>query len=115
VRLYISDDAAALACGADRMAARAEALGAEVVRTSSWGLHWLEPLVEIETGDGRIGYGPVAAAEMDALLAGALEHKRIGDVAAHPFVARQTRLTFARAGRTRPLSLDDYAATGGWA
>ncbi|MEJ2408182.1 MAG: NADH-ubiquinone oxidoreductase-F iron-sulfur binding region domain-containing protein [Novosphingobium sp.] len=33
----------------------------------------------------------------------------------HPFIARQQRLTFARAGRTRPLSLEDYAATGGWA
>jgi formate dehydrogenase iron-sulfur subunit len=29
-------------------------------------------------------------------------------------MARQQRLTFARAGKTRPLSLADYAATGGW-
>ena len=36
-------------------------------------------------------------------------------IADHPFLARQQRLTFARAGKTRPLSLDDYAATGGWA
>ncbi|MBA2918876.1 formate dehydrogenase [Sphingomonas sp. MAH-20] len=115
MRLFVSDDAAAVACGADAVAARADALGAEVVRTSSWGLHWLEPLVEIETDDGRIGYGPVAAADVDALLAGELEQRRIGDIASHPFIRRQTRLTFARAGRTRPLSLDDYAATGGWA
>ncbi|HEU4968947.1 NADH-ubiquinone oxidoreductase-F iron-sulfur binding region domain-containing protein [Sphingomonas sp.] len=114
MRLYISDDAAALACGAGRVAARAEALGVELFRTSSWGLHWLEPLVEIESGGARIGYGRVAPGEVAALLDGALEHKRIGDVASHPFIARQTRLTFARAGRTRPLSLDDYAATGGW-
>nr|WP_198159869.1 NADH-ubiquinone oxidoreductase-F iron-sulfur binding region domain-containing protein [Sphingomonas horti] len=113
--MFVSDDAAAVACGADAVAARADALGAEVVRTSSWGLHWLEPLVEIETDDGRIGYGPVAAADVDALLAGELEQRRIGDIASHPFIRRQTRLTFARAGRTRPLSLDDYAATGGWA
>jgi formate dehydrogenase iron-sulfur subunit len=39
----------------------------------------------------------------------------IGPIADHPFIARQTRLTFARAGLTRPLSLEDYAATGGWA
>ena len=39
----------------------------------------------------------------------------IGGIADHPFIARQQRLTFARAGRTRPLSLEDYAATGGWA
>jgi formate dehydrogenase iron-sulfur subunit len=115
MRLFVSDDAAAVACGADRVAARAEVLGVEVVRTSSWGLHWLEPLVEIEAPEGRIGFGPVAASEVDALLAGQLEHKCIGDIASHPFLAAQTRLTFARAGKTRPLSLDDYAATGGWA
>jgi formate dehydrogenase iron-sulfur subunit len=31
-----------------------------------------------------------------------------------PFLARQQRLIFARAGRTEPLSLDAYAAHGGW-
>jgi formate dehydrogenase iron-sulfur subunit len=112
--LLVSDDAAATACGGDAVAARATALGHEVWRISSWGMHWLEPLVEIETGAGRVGYGPVDASELDALLAGELEHKRIGEIAEHPFMARQQRLTFARAGRTRPLSLDDYAATGGW-
>jgi formate dehydrogenase iron-sulfur subunit len=115
MRLFIADEAAAIACGADAVAAKAQALGHEVVRLSGWGLHWLEPLVEIETAAGRIGYGPVRPSEVEALLAGALEDKRIGPVADHPFVARQQRLTFARAGRTRPLSLDDYAATGGWA
>jgi formate dehydrogenase iron-sulfur subunit len=115
VRLFVADDAAAIACGADAVAARAEALGHEIVRTSSWGMHWLEPLVEVETEQGRIGYGPVLPGEVEALVSGGLEDKRIGAVAAHPFITRQQRLTFARAGRTRPLSLDDYAATGGWA
>jgi formate dehydrogenase iron-sulfur subunit len=31
-----------------------------------------------------------------------------------PFLAQQQRLTFARMGITRPLSLEDYAAHGGW-
>src|SRR3546814_3556013 len=31
-----------------------------------------------------------------------------GKVQDHPFIASQTRLTFARAGKTRPLSLEDY-------
>ena len=30
-----------------------------------------------------------------------------------PFLARQTRLTFARCGVIDPLSLDDYRAHGG--
>jgi formate dehydrogenase iron-sulfur subunit len=38
----------------------------------------------------------------------------LGRIEDHPFIANQTRLTFARAGKTRPLSLDDYYATEGW-
>ncbi len=141
----ISDDALALACGADAVAAEFTAAGCTVERTSSWGMQWLEPLVEI---DG-IGWGPVTVADVAGILpslgrgtsaaggggspqaqrpAGSPHHHPadgpppragedlcIGPIADHPFVARQQRLTFARAGRTRPLSLNDYAATGGWA
>ena len=106
----ISDDALALACGADAVAAEFARLGCTVERVSSRGMHWLEPLVEI---DG-IGWGPVGVGDVAAILAGDSE-KGIGPIADHPFLASQQRLTFARAGRTRPLSLDDYAATGGWA
>ncbi|NML05713.1 NADH-ubiquinone oxidoreductase-F iron-sulfur binding region domain-containing protein [Sphingomonas sp. G-3-2-10] len=107
----ISDDALAIACGAERVARRFAELGCEVIRTSSWGMHWLEPLVEI---DG-IGFGPVTPADAEAILAGKADALSIGRIADHPFIASQTRLTFARAGITRPLSLEDYAETGGWA
>ncbi|CAN5535996.1 NADH-quinone oxidoreductase subunit NuoF [soil metagenome] len=108
--IRISDDALAIACGADRVAQRFAELGHDVVRTSSWGMHWLEPLIEIE---GK-GYGPVTQSDVQAILDGAADHLAIGTVSEHPFIAAQTRLTFARAGLTRPLSLDDYYATGGW-
>jgi len=110
MKVRISDDALALACGADNVAAAFTKAGAEVGRTSSWGMHWLEPLVEI---DG-IGYGPVAANDVQTILDGVADKLCIGQIADHPFIARQQRLTFARAGRTVPLSLEDYAATGGW-
>ncbi len=110
MKVRISDDALALACGADAVAAAFEKAGAEVERTSSWGMHWLEPLVEI---DG-IGYGPVGVADVQPILDGVADTLSIGVIAEHPFIARQQRLTFARAGKTRALSLDDYAATGGW-
>ena len=106
----ISDDALALACGADGVAAAFAAAGCTVERVSSWGMHWLEPLVEI---DG-MGWGLVVVADVAAILSGT-SGRAIGLIAAHPFIAHQQRLTFARAGQTRPLSLDDYAATGGWA
>jgi formate dehydrogenase iron-sulfur subunit len=106
----ISDDALARALGADALAAAFVAKGHEVHRTSSWGMHWLEPLVEI---DG-IGFGPATLADVDAIIDGT-STKSIGEIVEHQFIARQQRLTFARAGRTRPTSLEDYEATGGWA
>jgi len=106
----ISDDAAALACGADAVAAAFSSAGCTVERVSTWGMHWLEPLAEI---DG-IGFGPLEPADVAAVLGGS-SPKAIGQIEQHPFLARQQRFTFARAGRTRPLSLEDYAATGGWA
>ncbi|MEY2942703.1 MAG: hypothetical protein RLY97_717, partial [Pseudomonadota bacterium] len=142
--IRISDDALALACGADDVAAAFVAAGCDVERVSSWGMHWLEPLVEV---DG-VGFGPVGVADVAAILSslcgvesgpvhltlgggidpspkgeggtrGGLSAKGVGGmcigrIADHPFIARQQRLSFARAGKTRPLSLDDYTASGGW-
>jgi formate dehydrogenase iron-sulfur subunit len=108
VKARISDDAVAIACGADAVAAAFEKAGVEVERVSSWGMHWLEPLVEM---DG-VGYGPVSPDQIAAILSGSAPS--IGRIADHPFITRQTRLTFARAGKTRPTSLDDYYATAGW-
>ncbi|MEZ5687601.1 MAG: NADH-ubiquinone oxidoreductase-F iron-sulfur binding region domain-containing protein [Caenibius sp.] len=110
VTVRISDDALALACGADAVAEAFRKAGCAVERTSSWGMHWLEPLVEIN-GDG---FGLVMPGDVPAILAGA-SPKAIGPIARHPFIAGQQRLTFARAGKTRPLDLADYANTGGWA
>ncbi len=104
----ISDDAVALACGADAVAAAFVAAGAEVERVSSWGMHWLEPLVEVN----GVGYGNAEPADVTAILNGSAAN--IGHIEDHPFIAAQTRLTFMRAGKTRPLSLEDYQATGGW-
>ena len=104
----ISNDAVALACGADAVAAAFAAAGVDVERVSSWGMHWMEPLVDI---DG-VGYGQVSADQVPSILKGDAES--IGRIEDHPFIAKQNRLTFARAGKTRPTSLDDYYASGGW-
>ncbi len=124
-RIFIPKDVAALAIGADKVAkkiaeiAAARRLDVTVVRTGSRGMFFLEPLVEVETAAGRIGYGPVAPADVPALfdadfLNGGAHSLRIGRPEDHPYLARQTRLTFARCGITDPLSLVDYAELGGW-
>ncbi|MGE0774375.1 MAG: NADH-ubiquinone oxidoreductase-F iron-sulfur binding region domain-containing protein [Sphingomonadaceae bacterium] len=112
-RVFISGDMASVALGADAVVDAFAAVGCEVVRTGSRGLFSIEPLVEVETETGRIGYGPVSPGDVAAVLDGT-HPARLGDVAALPFFAKQQRFTFARCGLTDPLSLDDYAAHGGW-
>ena len=112
-RVFVSADMASVALGADEVAAVLAKAGAKVTRTGTWGLFAIEPLVEVETPSGRIGYGPVTAAEARRVLAG--DHpNRLGPIDALPFFARQQRLTFARCGVIDPLSLADYEAHGGW-
>jgi formate dehydrogenase iron-sulfur subunit len=125
LRIYVPGDAVAVACGADELASAIAALAAtrkqavEIVRNGSRGMHWLEPMLEVATDKGRIAYGPVELADVegvfDAMLAGGGEHKlRIGIPEDHPFMKKQTRLTFARCGIVDPRSLEDYQAHDGY-
>lgn len=126
LRIFVPIDSSALSLGADRVAkaivAEAARRGVEItlVRNGSRGMFWLEPLVEVETAHGRMAYGPVQPGDIvDLFDHGFLEGKphRLGHgLTEHiPFLAGQERLTFARVGITDPLSLEDYAAQGGWA
>ena len=112
-RAFVSRDMASVALGADDVAGALAALGIEVVRTGSRGLFRIEPLVELETPEGRIGFGPVAPEEVASIIDGT-HPNRLGDVSALPFFARQQRLTFARCGVIDPLDPDAYAEHGGW-
>ena len=123
-RIFVPRDASARSVGADAVAgaiaAEAAARGAAVtvVRNGSRGMAWLEPLVEVETPAGRMGYGPVTAADVPALfqaglLTGGPHPLAIGLVEAHPWMARQERLCFARVGVTDPVCGAQYEAHGG--
>ena len=123
--VFVPCDSAALAAGADEVVdaihkeAAARGLAIDVQRNSSRGMFWLEPLVEVVTPQGRIGYGPVAFEDVPSLFAadflnGGQHPLSLGITDQIPYLAKQQRLTFARMGITRPLSLDDYAAHGGW-
>jgi formate dehydrogenase iron-sulfur subunit len=124
VSIYIPRDSGSLALGAEKVAKAIEqeiairALDAKIVRNGSRGLYWLEPMVEVETPAGRVAYGPVSAKDVSSLfdaglVSGGQHPLSLGDPEQIPFLARQTRLTFARCGITDPLSLDDYRAHGG--
>ena len=119
MKIYVPGDSAAKAVGADAVAAAltAEAkqrgLDVQIIRNGSRGMIWLEPLVEVDRGKGRVGYGTVSTADVPALLDGTLAD--LGPVEDIPFFARQTRLTFARCGVIDPLSVSDFEAHGGLA
>ena len=126
VKVFVPRDSAALAVGADDVAAALTAecqrrgLAIELVRNGSRGLLWLETLVEVQTPQGRVAYGPVEAADvpdlLDAgLLSGAPHALCHGLTEQIPYLARQERLSFRRIGVTDPLSLADYEAHEGWA
>ncbi|MFJ3448101.1 formate dehydrogenase beta subunit [Pseudomonas sichuanensis] len=125
LNLCIPCDSVTRAVGADQVAdalareAERRQLPLRIQRTSSRGLYWLEPLVELESDAGRLGFGPVSVEDvpglLDALAAGEPGHAlALGLVEQIPYLKTQQRLLFARAGITRPLSLDDYHANGGF-
>lgn len=117
MKIYVPLDSAAKAVGADEVAqaiareAASREIDVEIIRNGTRGMIWLEPLVEVDQGQGRVGYGPVAPEDVPALLDGKLDS--LGLVEQIPFFARQQRLTFARCGIIDPLDLDDYQAHGG--
>lgn len=126
VTVYVPRDSAALAVGADEVAAALQAecarrgLALNLVRNGSRGMFWLEPLVEVATPQGRIAYGPVDPTDIPALLdagllAGGAHALCHGVTEQIPYLANQERLTFARMGVTDPLSIADYEAHEGFA
>ena len=125
VRVYVPRDSAALSVGAEGVAraiaseASSRGLDISLVRNGSRGMFWLEPLVEVETAQGRIAYGPVSREAVASLFdAGFLEGKAhalcLGPTEEIPYLKQQDRLTFARCGIVDPLSLPDYIAHGGY-
>jgi formate dehydrogenase iron-sulfur subunit len=123
VKVYVPKDSAALAVGADELAQTLlSACGDSIslVRNGSRGLFWLEPLVEVETAQGRVAYGPVAVDDVPGLLAAGMLSGQahplcLGLTDAMAFLAKQHRVAFARMGVIDPHSLSDYEAHGGWA
>ncbi|MBF0264109.1 MAG: NADH-quinone oxidoreductase subunit NuoF [Gammaproteobacteria bacterium] len=130
IKVFVPRDSTALSLGANRTAkaiqAEADKRGVEIVliRNGSRGLFWLEPFVEVETEQGRVAFAPVKPKDVsslfdanftDALSNTAKEHSLyLGLVKELKWLKKQHRLTFARAGISDPVSLDDYIELDGY-
>ncbi len=125
IRIYVPRDSSALALGAEPVAkaiaqeAQARGLDVTILRNGTRGMVWLEPLVEVETPLGRVGYGPVTTRDVVGLfdagfLQGADHALHQGIVDEIDWMRAQQRITFARTGVIDPLSIADYRAHGGF-
>jgi formate dehydrogenase iron-sulfur subunit len=124
--VYVPRDAAALSIGAEAVAtaiaaeATRRSVPVQLVRNGTWGLQWLEPLVEVGTPAGRQAYGPVRVRDVASLfdagfLSGGAHSLHLGLTQEIPFLKRQQRLTFARVGLIDPVNIEDYIANEGYA
>ncbi|HWU66939.1 MAG TPA: formate dehydrogenase, partial [Methylophilus sp.] len=90
VKVYVPIDSTALSLGAERTAKKiiqeAQARGVDItlVRNGSRGLFWLEPLVEIETAQGRVAFGPVQPSDVLSLFEAGFTDALSDSARAHP-------------------------------
>src|SRR5210317_2544867 len=124
-KIFVPIDSTSLSLGADDVAdliaatAKKRNIDVTIIRNGSRGMFWLEPLVEVETDDGRLAYGPIEVNDVDSLFdcefyLGGQHPKYLGPTEELTWLKKQERLTFARTGITDPLSIDDYIAHDGF-
>ena len=124
--VYVPSDTTAKALGADRLARLMAIMAAEqgielnIKRNGTRAMYWLEPLVEVETAQGRFGFGPVKETDLASLFAakfwlGGVDHPlALGLVEDIDYLKHQQRLTFSRAGVIDPVCLEDYRSHHGF-
>ncbi len=124
-RLWVPSDTTAAALGADELASSLAAaiaeqsLPLELMRNGSRGAFWLEPLLELERDGERLAFGPVSEDDLPSLLTALQVDPRahplcLGDPTEIPWLAGQSRVSFARAGLGDPLCLEHYQARHGF-
>ena len=125
IKIYIPRETTASSLGVELVVdaitteAKNRNLDIQIVRNGSRGACFLEPLVEVETAAGRVGYGPVQLEDIDALFAADFlqggKHKlALGNVSELPWFKNQERLTFARCGLIAATSVSEYKTLGGF-
>ena len=121
VTVYVPRDTASISMGADDVATAISDLPEDikVVRNGTWGMTYLEPLIEVETDKGRVAYGPVTLQDIESLhqadfLKGGRHVLCQGLTQEIEYLKNQERLTFERCGLIDPLSIDDYLENDGF-
>jgi formate dehydrogenase iron-sulfur subunit len=126
IKIYVPRETTASSLGAEQIVesitteAKYRNLDVTIVRNGSRGACFLEPLVEVETANARVGYGPVTSEDVHELfdanfLQGGQHKLSLGNISELPWFKNQERLTFARCGLIAATSVDEYKTLGGFA
>ena len=115
-RVFVPGDAAAGLGRCRRGGRRLRGAPARtVVRNGSRGMLWLEPLVEVDTDGGRVGYANVDPRRRRRRPRRATRRPASASSTSTRGSTSQRRVSFARVGVVDPASIADYEAHGGWA
>lgn len=123
IKLFLPLDSAAIAVGAEAVADEILGVTAKcdkhvtLTRTGSRGMHWLEPMLEIEDENGRRAFGQVTPEMIVSLFDTDFSDDHpaaLGRVDEINFFKAQQRVIFKRCGVTDPLSLTQYEKHGGF-
>ncbi|MCY4656700.1 MAG: formate dehydrogenase, partial [Gammaproteobacteria bacterium] len=108
MKFQVSQDSFSVARGGDLVAEKLADTGAEVVRTGSYGLAWLEPMVNVQTNSGTLSFGPVFPQELIEISLQETNYwssshpAYIGTLDSFDFYKRQHRLVFDQCGTAAP-------------
>jgi formate dehydrogenase iron-sulfur subunit len=124
-KIYIPIDSTAKSLGANEVAhfieleAQSRKIDLQIIRNGSRGLFWLEPMLEVETDQGRIAYGPITQNDIESLFdaeffMGKAHPLFLGVTEEIDWLKKQERLTFARVGVIDPINIKDYEKYDGF-
>ncbi|MCY3858328.1 MAG: formate dehydrogenase [Gammaproteobacteria bacterium] len=113
---YVSNDSFAHALGRAKVQEALTTQGIDCVDVGSYGLAWLEPLIEVDATSGRVAFGPVTS-ELVPHLATLLnagtnfeDHPSfLGDIHEHSFLKSQQRLVFRNVGYAALTDIPTYS------
>ena len=124
-KIFIPRDTASLSMCGDEVASKIEEIAQKekkevtIIRNGSWGMSWLEPLIEIEIEGHRVAYGPISETDIIDLfkadfLNGGSHFLKLGNTKDIPYLKNQQRWTFRKCGLIDPISIDDYIKNKGF-
>jgi len=124
-KIFIPRETAAMSMGSDELAEKialfseSKNISIEIVRNGSWGMSWLEPLIEVDTSDGRVAYGPVSIDDIESLfesnfLEGSDHALCQGKTQNIPYLKSQQRWTFRKCGLIDPTCIHSYIENDGY-